>query len=133
MSIASLGSKMRPLTDKQRDYIEYMLSNAYTDENDQKALKEQLKRTGKKSIAEFTVSEASDLITALIEKEIVYKLVCGETIAIDRWMVHSFDVMGESKACLNHCPKGRYIGSCQDYRKHEHDMYEELGEAIKDE
>ena len=51
---------MKPVTEKQRDYIEYMLTNAYTDEKDQRALKEHLKRTEKKSITEFTVYEAFD-------------------------------------------------------------------------
>ncbi len=31
------------LTDRQRDYIEYMLTNAYTDEKDENALKDVLK------------------------------------------------------------------------------------------
>ena len=111
------------LTDKQRDYNEYMLTNVYTDEKDQRTLKEQLERTGKDSFTDFTVSEASELITTLRERDVVHNLLCGEKVTLERWMAHSFDTMGESKACLDHCPKGVYFGSCEDFQKHEEEMY----------
>jgi len=120
------------LTNKQRDYIEYMLTNAYTDEKDQRAMKEQLERTGKESFTEFTVSEASELITVLIERDVVYTLVCGEKVTIERRMAHSFDTMGESNACLDNCPKGVYLGSCKDYQKYEREMYKNEQETEDD-
>lgn len=110
------------LTDRQREYIQYMLTNAYTDEKDQQALDDVLRETGRTTYTDLTKSEASRLITRLIERDVVYTFVCGETKTIERWEAHSYDLMGESKACINHCPRDIYIGECEDFKRYENDL-----------
>ena len=114
------------LTDKQREYIKYMLTNSYTDEKDQQALEDILRSTRKSSYTELTKSEASKLITKLIERDVEYSFVCGEKKVLERWMAHSFDSMGDSKACIDHCPRGVYIGKCEDFQWYEEEVYKEL-------
>ena len=116
------------LTDKQRDYIDYMLTNDYTDRKDQRALDEVLRETGRASYTELTKSEASRLITRLIERDVVYTFVCGEKKTVERWEAHSFDTFGDAKACTNHCPKDQYIGSCEAYQAHEQEMDEDMND-----
>ena len=116
---------MTPLTERQREYIEYMLTNAYTDEKDQQALKEILSESGKTSFTELTKLEASRLITSLIERDVEYTFVCGEKKTLERWIAHSFDIFGESKACMNHCPRDLYLGECEYFLKYEEEINKE--------
>ncbi len=85
-----------------------------------------LRSTGKSSYMELTKSEVSKLITKLIERDVEYFFVCGGKKILERWIAHSFDNMGESKACINHCPRGVYIGECEDFLKYETEVYKEL-------
>ncbi|MGY5852825.1 MAG: hypothetical protein RTU92_04590 [Candidatus Thorarchaeota archaeon] len=116
------------LTDKQRDYIDYMLTNDYTDQKDKQTLARHLKKTGKKSYTDFSVPEASALIDDLLNKDVQYKLICGETVPVERWEAHGSDSMGEVKMCLHHCPKEIDMGSCEDYQRYEDEMHSDLEE-----
>ena len=110
------------LTEKQRDYIDYMLTNDYTDEKDQQTLAKHLERTGKKSYSDLSVSEASSLIKDLLSRDVQYKLICGEIVTVERWEAHGTDSLGEVKICLHHCPKSLDMGACQDYQRYENEM-----------
>ena len=55
---------------------------------------------------------------------VVYTFVCGEKKTLARWEAHSFDTMGESKVCLNYCPRDLYIGECEDFQRYEQDIFE---------
>jgi hypothetical protein len=103
-----------------------MLTNAYTDEKDQQALEDTLKETGKKDYTELSVSEASKLITRLIDRDVVYTFICGERKTIERWEAHGFDAKGEIDACLHHCPRNAYVGECPEYLEYEERIYENL-------
>lgn len=105
-----------------------MLTNSYTDEKDQEALAEILRETEKAAYTELTKSEASRLITRLIERDVEYTFVCGEKKILQRWEAHSFDVKGEFDACIHYCPRNIYVGNCSEFLEYEKSIYEDLEE-----
>ena len=66
------------LTEKQREYIESMLTNRFTDEKDQQSLRRHLKNTGKQDFTQLSKPEASALIKDLLHRDVEYELVCGK-------------------------------------------------------
>lgn len=114
------------LTEKQREYIEYMLINRFTDEKDQESLRKHLKKTGKKDFTQLSKSEASALIEDLLHRDVEYELVCGKRVTMERTEGHRLDLFGELEACGHHCPLGMYVGDCETFVNYDRELHTNL-------
>ena len=111
------------LTEKQREYIEYILTNRFTDEKDQKSLRRHLKNTGKQDFTQLSKQEASALIEDLLHRDVEYELVCGKRVTMERTEGHRLDLFGELDACGRHCPLGLYVGDCEAFMNYDRELY----------
>ncbi len=106
---------MKPITEKQAEYIEIMLTNRFANDMDQETEARHLKQAGKKEVSELSISEASDLIGSLLYRDVEYEFVCGRTKTIPREEGHKYDLFGELEACIHQCPADKGPSTCEEY------------------
>ena len=114
------------LTEKQREYIEYILTNRFTDEKDQESLRRHLQSTGKQAFTQLSKLEASALIEDLLHRNVEYELVCGKRVTMERTEGHRLDLFGESEACGHHCPDELYVGDCEAFMNYDRELHSNL-------
>ena len=114
------------LTKRQREYIEYMLTNRFTDEKDQESLRRHLKSTGTQDFTQLSKSKASALIEDLLHRNVEYELVCGKSVTVERTEGHRLDLFGELDACGHHCPDKLDVNDCEAYMNYDREQHSNL-------
>lgn len=93
---------------------------------DQQALALHLKEAGKYEVSEFTISEASDLIKELLDRDVEYEFVCGRMKTIPRKEGYKYDQFGELEACMHQCPVDKSPSTCEEYAE-----YQKINEMLR--
>ncbi len=106
---------MASITNKQVEYIQIMVSGRFGKAEDERIVAQYLSQIGKEEVAGLTLMEASTLITQLLARDVEYEFLCGKTKTMKREEGHRLDLFGELEACMHHCPKGIYFGTCEHF------------------
>jgi hypothetical protein len=90
-------------TEKQEQYINALISEYESVEEDRKYYNEHMQHLGKTSLQELSTKEASDLIKGLIRIEVPLTMLCGKVVMVEKDELMRGEVMGRLDECLHHC------------------------------
>lgn len=90
-------------TEKQEHYINALLSEYESVEDDQKYYEDYMKQVGKNSIKELSTQEASRLIQGLIRIKVPLTMLCGKVVMVEKDEIMGGKVMGRLEECLHNC------------------------------
>ena len=90
-------------TTKQKQYINALISEYESVDEDRKYYNEYMQQLGKTSLKELSTKEASDLIKGLIKIAVPLEMLCGKVILVEKDELMGGEVMGRLDECLHHC------------------------------
>lgn len=106
---------VKPVTDRQFEYIVALSSYEATKAQDDKDIAEFLADNGVSAVSDLTIGQASDLIKVLLLRPVRYRFPCGLYAILHKEEYNRFVCLGDLEACLHACPDpkiGGDVNSC---------------------